>query len=228
MNTHPEVLLRVRDLRVSFGAVEAVRGLSFDVRAGQVLAVVGESGAGKSLTARALLGMPPRRATVSGSVRLGPRELVDAPRSVRAALWGRRLSLVPQDALSALSPVHPVADQLAAAVRSVDGVSRGAAPARAVAALEEVGITADRARRRPHEFSGGMRQRAVTAMALLHSPALVVADEPTTAQDRYLFICHDMAVVRHFRDRVAEMRDGRILRTTARPSVPAPSLPWPR
>ncbi|MGN9818681.1 ABC transporter ATP-binding protein [Streptomyces sp. SD11] len=250
MNTSPEVLLSVRDLRVSFGAVEAVRGLSFDVHAGQVLAVVGESGAGKSLTARALLGMPPRRATVTGSVRLGPpepgppelrppeagpqgrgaQELVGAPRSVRTALWGRRLALVPQDALSALSPVHPVADQLAAAVRSVDGVSRGAARARAVAALEEVGITADRARRHPHEFSGGMRQRAVIAMALLHSPALVVADEPTTAQDpqtrrqildlltrrtraagaALVLITHDVPTVREHADRVLVMYAGRL------------------
>ncbi|WP_328493778.1 ABC transporter ATP-binding protein [Streptomyces sp. NBC_00414] len=232
MNTAPEILLSVRDLHVSFdsGAVEAVRGLSFDVRAGEVLAVVGESGAGKSLTARALLGMPPRRATVSGSVRMGTHELVGAERSVRTALWGRRLALVPQDALSALSPVHTVADQLAASVRSVDRVSRKAARARAVAALEEVGIAADRARSYPHEFSGGMRQRAVIAMALLHSPALVVADEPTTAQDpetrrqilgllarrsqaagaTLVLITHDLPTVREHADRVLVMYAGHL------------------
>ncbi|MFH8469643.1 ABC transporter ATP-binding protein [Streptomyces sp. NPDC017991] len=247
MNTHPEVLLSVRDLRVSFGAVEAVRGLSFDVRAGQVLAVVGESGAGKSLTARALLGMPPRRATVSGSVRLGPRELVGAPRSVRAALWGRRLALVPQDALSALSPVHPVADQLAAAVRSVDGVSRRAARARAVAALEEVGIAGDQARRHPHEFSGGMRQRAVIAMSLLHSPALVVADEPTTAQDprtrrrildlltrrtratgaALVLVTHDLPAVHAHADRALVMYAGRLAEEgPAREVLARPHAPY--
>ncbi|MGA5505881.1 ABC transporter ATP-binding protein [Streptomyces umbrinus] len=227
---NPEVLVSVRDLHVSFGAVEAVRGLSFDVRKGEVLAVVGESGAGKSLTARALLGMPPRQASVTGSIQMGPYELVGAPRSVRAALWGRQLALVPQDALSALSPVHRVADQLAAAVRSVDEVSRKEARARAKAALEEVGIPADRTRAYPHEFSGGMRQRAVIAMALLHSPALVIADEPTTAQDpetqrrlldllthrteatgtTLVLITHDLPMVRDHADRVLVMYAGRL------------------
>ncbi|MEU5342327.1 ABC transporter ATP-binding protein [Streptomyces sp. NPDC020766] len=228
---NPEVLFSVRDLHVSLGTVEAVRGLSFDVRKGEVLAVVGESGAGKSLTARALLGMPPQEATVTGSVRTGSYELVGAPRSVRAALWGRRLALVPQDALSALSPVHRVSDQLAAAVRSVDGVSRKEARARAVAALEEVGIPTDRTRAYPHEFSGGMRQRAVIAMALLHSPALVIADEPTTAQDpetrrrlldllthrteatgtTLVLITHDLSLVREHADRVLVMYAGRLV-----------------
>ncbi|MEU9878776.1 ABC transporter ATP-binding protein [Streptomyces phaeochromogenes] len=227
---NPEVLISVRDLHVSFGTVEAVRGLSFDVRRGQVLAMVGESGAGKSLTARALLGMPPQEARVTGSVRMGPYELVGAPRSVRAALWGRQLALVPQDALSVLSPVHRVADQLSAAVRSVNGVSRKEARARAVAALEEVGIPADRTRAYPHEFSGGMRQRAVIAMALLHSPALVIADEPTTAQDpetqgqlldllthraeatgtTLVLITHDLPMVREHADRVLVMYAGRL------------------
>ncbi|WP_189843646.1 ABC transporter ATP-binding protein [Streptomyces umbrinus] len=227
---NPEVLVSVRDLHVSFGAVEAVRGLSFDVRKGEVLAVVGESGAGKSLTARALLGMPPRQASVTGSIRMGPSELVGAPRSVRAALWGRQLALVPQDALSALSPVHRVADQLAAAVRSVDEVSRKEARARAESALEEVGIPANRTRAYPHEFSGGMRQRAVIAMALLHSPALVIADEPTTAQDpetqrrlldllthrteatgtTLVLITHDLPMVRDHADRVLVMYAGRL------------------
>ncbi|QQM40645.1 ABC transporter ATP-binding protein [Streptomyces liliifuscus] len=227
---NPEVLLSVRDLHVSIGAVDAVRGLSFDVRKGEVLAVVGESGAGKSLTARALLGMPPQEATVTGSVRMGSYELVGAPRSVRAALWGRQLALVPQDALSALSPVHRVCDQLGAAVRSVDGVSRKEARARAVAALKEVGIPADQTRAYPHEFSGGMRQRAVIAMALLHSPALVIADEPTTAQDpetrrqildllthrseatgtTLVLITHDLPMVREHADRVLVMYAGRL------------------
>ncbi|NGO43261.1 ABC transporter ATP-binding protein, partial [Streptomyces ureilyticus] len=226
-----EVLLSVRDLRISFGAVEAVRGLSLDVHQGEVLAVVGESGAGKSLTARALLGMPPRGATVTGSVRLGADELVDAPRSVRSALWGRRVALVPQDALSSLSPVHQVADQLAAAVRSVDGVSRKEARARAVAALEEVGIAPDKARAYPHEFSGGMRQRAVIAMAMLHQPDLVIADEPTTAQDpetqkqvldllarrtgdagaALVLVTHDLAAVRDHADRMLVMYAGRLV-----------------
>ncbi|MET9761648.1 ABC transporter ATP-binding protein [Streptomyces sp. NPDC006372] len=216
-----EALLSVRELRIAFDGVEAVRGLSFDVRPREVLAIVGESGAGKSLTARALLGMLPRDASTSGTVSpdlSGGR--------------GRRISLVPQDALSALSPVHPVGDQLAAAVRSVAKVSRTKARARAVAALDRVGIpdAARRARAYPHEYSGGMRQRAVIAMATVNEPDVVVADEPTTALDEdhrdqvlrllaerresagtaLVLVTHDMDVVRGHADRVLVMYAGRL------------------
>ncbi|GAA3994145.1 ABC transporter ATP-binding protein [Streptomyces marokkonensis] len=219
-----EALLSVRDLRIAFGTVEAVRGLSFDVRPREVFAVVGESGAGKSLTARALLGMVPRGATTGGSVRL--RGSADP-----AAERGRRITLVPQDALSALSPVHPVGDQLAAAVRSVRRLPRGQARARAVAALDRVGIpdAARRARAYPHEYSGGMRQRAVIAMATVNEPDVVVADEPTTALDEerreqvlrvlaeqreavgaaLVLVTHDLEVVREHADRVLVMYAGR-------------------
>nr|WP_177001307.1 ABC transporter ATP-binding protein [Streptomyces sp. cf386] len=199
--------------------------MSFDVRPRETLAIVGESGAGKSLTARALLGMLPRGATTSGTVRLlGEPDL--------AAHRGRRISLVPQDALSALSPVHPVGDQLAAAVRSVARVSRKEARARAVAALDRVGIpdAARRARAYPHEYSGGMRQRAVIAMATVNEPDIVVADEPTTALDEerrdqvlrvlaeqreavgaaLVLVTHDMDVVRDHADRVLVMYAGRL------------------
>lgn len=219
-----DVVLSVRDLRIAFEGGEAVRGLSFDVRPREVLALVGESGAGKSLTARALLGMLPRGATTSGTVRLrGDTDL--------AAQRGRRIALVPQDSLSALSPVHPVGDQLAAAVRSVARVSRKEARARAVAALDRVGIpdAARKARAYPHEYSGGMRQRAVIAMATVNEPDLVVADEPTTALDAELqeqvlrvlgeqheavgaalvLITHDLSVVREHADRVLVMYAGR-------------------
>ncbi|WP_328874022.1 ABC transporter ATP-binding protein [Streptomyces sp. NBC_00287] len=216
-----DVLLSVRDLRIAFDGVEAVRGLSFDVRAGEVLAVVGESGAGKSLSARALLGMLPQDATTGGTIRPD-----------LAAHRGRRISLVPQDALSALSPVHPVGDQLAAAVRSVARVSRKEARARAVVALDRVGIPdAERkARAYPHEYSGGMRQRAVIAMATINEPDVVVADEPTTALDEdhrdqvlrvlaerceavgaaLVLVTHDMDVVRQQADRVLVMYAGRL------------------
>ncbi|MFH9862378.1 ABC transporter ATP-binding protein [Streptomyces sp. NPDC017202] len=220
----PSTLLSVRDLRISFGGIAAVRGLSFDVRPREVLALVGESGAGKSLTARALLGMLPRGAATAGEIRLdGSTDL--------AAARGRRIALVPQDALSALSPVHPVGDQLAAVVRSLHRVSRSEARARAVAALDRVGIpdAARRARAYPHEYSGGMRQRAVIAMAMLGAPGLVVADEPTTALDAgrraqvlrvlaeqreaagaaLLLVTHDLDVVREHADRVLVMYAGR-------------------
>ncbi|MFI7412459.1 ABC transporter ATP-binding protein [Streptomyces sp. NPDC049627] len=216
-----DVLLSVRDLRIAFDGVEAVRGLSFDVRPREALAIVGESGAGKSLTARALLGTLPRGAATSGTIEpdLTPHR-------------GRRISLVPQDALSALSPVHPVGDQLAAAVRSVAGVSRKEARARAVAALDRVGIpdAARKARAYPHEYSGGMRQRAVIAMATINEPDIVVADEPTTALDEerrdqvlrvlaeqreavgaaLVLVTHDMEVVRQHADRVLVMYAGRL------------------
>ncbi|WP_327745897.1 ATP-binding cassette domain-containing protein [Streptomyces europaeiscabiei] len=224
MPPESEVLLSVRGLRIAFDGVEAVRGLSFDVRPREVLALVGESGAGKSLTARALLGLLPRGSTTSGTVRLrGDTDL--------AAQRGRRITLVPQDALSALSPVHPVGDQLAAAVRSVAGVSRKEARARAVAALDRVGIpdAVRRARAYPHEYSGGMRQRAVIAMATINEPDVVVADEPTTALDAELqeqvlrvlgeqreavgaalvLVTHDLGVVREHADRVLVMYAGR-------------------
>jgi peptide/nickel transport system ATP-binding protein len=231
-----EPLVSVRGLRVSFDAGEAVRGLSFDVRQGEVLALVGESGAGKSLTARALLGMAPREATVRGSVRLrgdgrfpGGVELVGAKAPVLGALWGRRIAFVPQDSLSALSPVHPVGDQLAAAVRSVRGLSRRDARAGAAAALDRVGVPASRARAFPHELSGGMRQRAVIAMALINEPELVVADEPTTALDpdmrqqtlqvlgerceasgaALVLVTHDLESVREHADRVLVVYAGR-------------------
>ncbi|MEV5340011.1 ABC transporter ATP-binding protein [Streptomyces sp. NPDC052676] len=220
MSVSDDVLLSVRDLRIAFAGVEVVRGLSFDVRAGEVLAVVGESGAGKSLTARALLGMLPREAATAGTV---TPDL--------SSRLGRRIALVPQDALSALSPVHPVGDQLAAAVRSVRRISRAEARARAVAALERVGIpdAARRARAYPHEFSGGMRQRAVIAMATVNEPDIVVADEPTTALDperreqvlrvlaeqreaagaALVLVTHDLDAVRRHADRVLVVYAGR-------------------
>ncbi|KUL26039.1 ABC transporter ATP-binding protein [Streptomyces regalis] len=216
-----DALLSVHDLRITFDGIEAVRGLSFDVRPREVLAIVGESGAGKSLTARALLDMLPRGASTSGTIEPD-----------LAAHRGRRISLVPQDALSALSPVHPVGDQLAAAVRSVARVSRKEARSRAIAALDRVGIpdAAGKARAYPHEYSGGMRQRAVIAMATINEPDVVVADEPTTALDEehrdqvlrvlaeqreavgaaLVLVTHDMDVVRDHADRVLVMYAGRL------------------
>jgi oligopeptide/dipeptide ABC transporter ATP-binding protein len=228
----------VRDLRISFDAVEVVRGVSFDVHAREVLALAGESGAGKSLTARALLGMVPAGATVTGSV------LPDL-----SAERGRRIALVPQDALSALSPVHPVGDQLAAAVRSVRRVSRNQARALAVAALDRVGIpdAARRARAYPHEYSGGMRQRAVIAMATVNEPDVLVADEPTTALDAdrrelvlrvlaeqreavgasLVLVTHDMEAVRGHADRMLVMYAGRIVELgPAREMLEHPRAPY--
>ncbi|MEU6348794.1 ABC transporter ATP-binding protein [Streptomyces sp. NPDC047072] len=228
-------LLSVRDLRIAFDGVEAVRGVSFDVHAREVFALVGESGAGKSLTARALLGMLPKEATVTGTVH---PDLSGAR--------GSRIALVPQDALAALSPVHPVGDQLAAAVRSVRRVGRREARALAVAALERVGIAdaARRARAHPHEYSGGMRQRAVVAMATVNEPDVLVADEPTTALDddhrelvlqlladqresrgtALVLVTHDMDAVRRHAHRVLVMYAGRAVETG--PAQEVLAHPW--
>ncbi|WBO65486.1 ABC transporter ATP-binding protein [Streptomyces camelliae] len=237
-----DAALSVRDLRIAFAGAEAVRGLSFDVRPREVLALVGESGAGKSLTARALLGMTPRGATTTGSIRLHGE-------TDPAAQRGRRISLIPQDALSALSPVHPVGDQLAAAVRSVRRVTRSKARALAVAALDRVGIpdAARRARAYPHEYSGGMRQRAVIAMATVNEPDVVVADEPTTALDAghrdqvlrvlgeqraavgaaLVLVTHDMDVVREHADRILVLYAGRLAELgPAREVLARPRAPY--
>ncbi|WP_017624382.1 ABC transporter ATP-binding protein [Nocardiopsis chromatogenes] len=187
MNGSP--VLSVRDLAVTLpgrnGPVHAVRGLSFDVGPGEALAVVGESGAGKSVTARTVLGMAPFGARISGSATVGGQEVVGASAAGLRALRGRRATLIPQDALAVLSPVHTVGAQIAAALRSVRRTGRAQARREAVAALGRVGIPDPEraARRYPHEFSGGMRQRAVIAMATAGEPDLVFADEPTTALD---------------------------------------------
>ncbi|MEV5612179.1 ABC transporter ATP-binding protein [Streptomyces sp. NPDC052225] len=226
-----EPLLSVRELTITLpgDGVEPVRGLDLDIAAGEAHALVGESGAGKSMTARAVLGMLPHGARVGGSVRFGGR---DIGRGAMRELWGREIGFVPQDALSVLSPVHSVGAQLAASVRSVRRVSKKEAQAVAVAALEAVGIpdAARRARAHPHEFSGGMRQRAVIAMATLHRPRLLVADEPTSALDpdvqeqvldvlaeqraaagvALLLITHDLPLVERYADRVTVLREGRV------------------
>ncbi|MEQ4724016.1 ABC transporter ATP-binding protein [Nonomuraea sp. B19D2] len=230
--TGPEPLLAVRDLRVTGRDTELVRGLSFEVNRGEMLAVVGESGAGKSLTARAVLGLLPPGLRASGSVRLDGQELCGAPQRLYQRVRGRLVAFVPQDALSVLSPVHTVGDQIALAARSVRRLSRSAAMERAVAALDRAGIpdAARRARAYPHEFSGGMRQRVVIAMATVNDPALVIADEPTTAldplvQDRILrmlgeqrersgaavlLVTHDLAVAAAHAERVLVMYAGRL------------------
>lgn len=225
-------LLEVRDLQVSVGgrggSVMAVRGLSFDVDPREVLAIVGESGAGKSMTVQAVLGLLGPTAEVRGSIRFAGQELTQ---SSYRELRGRRLGFVPQDALSVLSPVHTVGEQLAIAVRSVQGLRRKAASEVAIRALERVGIpdAVRRSRAYPHEFSGGMRQRAVIAMAIVNEPELIFADEPTTALDpriqaqilalltqlrdesgtAVVLVTHDLAAVAGSADRMLVMSEGR-------------------
>ncbi|NUW30679.1 ABC transporter ATP-binding protein [Nonomuraea sp. SMC257] len=224
-------VLDVRDLDVSFGDVPAVRGVSFEVRPGEVLGVVGESGSGKSVTASAIMGLLPSSARVSGSVRLHGRELVGARDKELNALRGRAMSMVFQDPLSALTPVYRVGDQIAEAVRVHQRVTKEQALVKAVSLLDLVGIPhpAERALAFPHEFSGGMRQRAMIAMAIANDPDLVICDEPTTALDvtiqaqvlevlkkardetgaAIIMITHDLGVVAGLADRVLVMYAGR-------------------
>ena len=232
--------LRVRDLRVTFdtvtGPVEAVRGASFDVMAGKTLALVGESGSGKSVTAYSILRLLPGNARVGGgSVRLGDVDVLGLARSDPRLydLRGDGAGMIFQEPMTALSPVHRVGEQVAEAVRIHRGLGRRDALAEAVEMLGKVGIAdaAARARQYPFEFSGGMRQRVVIAMALVCRPRVLIADEPTTALDvtvqaqildlikrlqqevgaGVLFITHDLGVVAQVADDVAVMRRGRVV-----------------
>ncbi|HEY0410500.1 MAG TPA: ABC transporter ATP-binding protein [Candidatus Dormibacteraeota bacterium] len=228
-------VLSVSDLTVSFpseaGTVRAVRGISYSVAPGEVLGIVGESGSGKSVSALAVMGLLPRTARVSGSVRFHGEELLGLGDRQLSLIRGKGVAMVFQDPLSALTPVYTVGDQIAEAVSVHTAVSRQQAARRAVELLELVGIPepATRARSFPHEFSGGMRQRVMIAMAMANNPDLIIADEPTTALDvtiqaqvlevlktaqratgaAIVMITHDLGVIAGFADRVMVMYAGR-------------------
>ncbi|MDQ4024623.1 MAG: ABC transporter ATP-binding protein, partial [Actinomycetota bacterium] len=233
-------ILAVRNLTVSFpsetGRVEAVRGLDYDLAAGEVLGIVGESGSGKSVSSMAVMGLLPEQARVTGSVRFRGVELLGKPDAELSRIRGRKIAMVFQDPLSALTPVYTVGDQIAEAVQvHRKGIPTSAARKRAVELLDLVGIpyAATRAAAFPHEFSGGMRQRVVIAMAIANDPDLIIADEPTTALDvtvqaqvlellktarevtgvAIVLITHDLGVVAGITDRVMVMYAGRAVET---------------
>ncbi|MGW4207758.1 ABC transporter ATP-binding protein [Lentzea sp. NPDC004789] len=234
-------VLQVEDLHVSFpsesGRVQAVRGLSYQVSPGEVLGIVGESGSGKSVSSLAVMGLLPSSARITGSIKFQGRELIGRSDTELSKIRGRRISMVFQDPLSALTPVYTVGDQIAEAILVHRGgaVSKSAAAKRAVELLDLVGIpnAAERAKAFPHEFSGGMRQRAVIAMAIANDPDLIIADEPTTALDvtvqaqvlqlletaqevtgaGIVIITHDLGVVAGFADRLMVMYAGRAVET---------------
>ncbi|GGQ53501.1 ABC transporter ATP-binding protein [Kitasatospora griseola] len=228
-------LLAVRNLTVDFGDHPAVRGVDLDLRRGETLGLVGESGSGKSVTALAVLGLLPAAARIGGSVRLDGEELVGLPARQLAEIRGRRIAMVFQDPLSAFTPVYRIGDQIAEAVRVHQNVGKAAARSRAADLLDLVGIP-DPARALdafPHEFSGGMRQRAMIAMAVANDPDILLADEPTTALDvtiqaqvldvlrtaqretgaALVLVSHDLGVIAGSADRVAVMYAGRIVET---------------
>lgn len=233
-------LLQVKDLHVGFTTdaeeVAAVRGMTFDVHPREVVALVGESGAGKSATAMAVVGLLPPYAAVSGSVRLHGDELIGLDDQRMSRVRGRVIGTVFQDPMSALTPVYTVGDQIAEALRVHQrDLSRTAASKRAVELLELVGISQPqrRARSFPHELSGGERQRVVIAMAISNDPDLIICDEPTTALDvtvqaqildvlrtardvtgaGVLIITHDLGVVSEFADRALVMYAGKAVET---------------
>ncbi|MFJ5636321.1 ABC transporter ATP-binding protein [Streptomyces goshikiensis] len=181
-------LLQVRDLRVTFttprGSVRAVDSLGFTVEAGRTLGIVGESGSGKSVTSLAVMGLH-RGAEIGGSIALAGQELTGLTERELSRLRGRKMAMIFQDPLSSLHPYYTVGEQIAEHVRVHFGARRAAARRRAVDMLGEVGIPepARRAGEYPHQFSGGMRQRVMIAMALVCEPDLLIADEPTTALD---------------------------------------------
>jgi peptide/nickel transport system ATP-binding protein len=187
-NTAPP-LLEVQNLRVQLrtprGLVDAVRDVSFVLQQGDTLGLVGESGCGKSLTALALMGLLPESAQVSGSIRLQGQELIGLDDPALCRIRGNRIAMVFQEPMTALNPVHRIGHQVAEPLRRHQGLGAAAARAEALALLERVGIpqAAQRLDQYPHQFSGGQRQRITIAMALACKPALLLADEPTTALD---------------------------------------------
>jgi peptide/nickel transport system ATP-binding protein len=231
-------LLEVENLATHFftraGVVKAVDGVSFSVRPGQVVGLVGESGSGKSVTGYSLLGLvdPPGR-VVGGSIRFEGQDLVTLPPDRLRTIRGRRISMVFQDATATLNPVLSVGDQMLLAVKAHESISDKAGLALALASLSRVGIPdpASRLNAYPHQLSGGMRQRVAIAIALLHRPALVIADEPTTALDvsvqaqiihemrelvrvsgtAVIWITHDLATVSSLADDILVMYAGRVV-----------------
>jgi peptide/nickel transport system ATP-binding protein len=232
-------VLRVRDLSVSFrtedGRVSAVDKVDFEVADGEVLAVVGESGCGKSVTAMSLAGLLPRSATVDGSVQLDGVELIGADKRTLRSIRGREIAYIFQEPMTSLNPVFTVGRQIGEVLGVHNGLSRSAARKRAIELLKLVGIpSADRrVDDYPHQLSGGMRQRVMIAMAVACDPKVLIADEPTTALDvtiqagildvlrglrerlgtSIVLITHDLGVVADLADRVAVMYAGRVVET---------------
>ena len=236
--SHAELLLEVRDLNVSFateeGVVQAVDEVSFRLHAGEVLAVVGESGSGKSVTAMTLMGLTRSpNARFAGSARLRDLDLITATDEQLRAVRAEEIAMIFQDPMTSLNPVHRIGRQIVEQIQAHRDVSDGEARDQVVTLLERVGIP--RARERfdsyPHEFSGGMRQRVMIAMALSCEPSVLIADEPTTALDvtiqaqilevlkdlrertnaGIILVTHDLGVVADIADRIAVMYAGRIV-----------------
>ena len=250
-------LLEVHDLHIRFGAAHAVRGINLQLDEGEVLGIVGESGSGKSATALAILGLLGPSASVTGQIlwhrpNSAPINLLQQPASALRRIRGREIAMIFQEPMTALNPVMTIGRQVAEAYEAhAPSFTGREAKRRAIVALEAVSI-ADAAQRYgdyPHQFSGGQRQRILIAMALMHRPRLLIADEPTTALDvtvqaqvlellrdlqrqhglAMLFISHDLAVVGQVASRVAVMRSGEVVETgPSQRILTAPEHPYTR
>lgn len=251
-----EPVLAVKDLRVEFpgrhGTVTALDGISLTINQGEILGVVGESGAGKSMTGLAVLGLlePPGR-IAGGEAVLNGRRIDNLPLAAMEKIRGKEIGAIFQDPLTSLNPLFTVGDQLIETIRLHLPLSKPEARARAIDLLQQVGIPApkDRVDHYPHQFSGGMRQRVVIALALAASPKLIIADEPTTALDvsvqaqiiallrrlcddlgtAVMLVTHDMGVIAEAADRVAVMYAGRLVEIgPVQEVLKSPSHPYTR
>jgi len=243
-------VLEVRDLEVSFGSTKILRGVSFDLEAGQTLGVVGESGCGKSMTGFAIMGMlqPPGRVSF-GSIKLDGRELVGLKERDYRDVRGDQIALVMQDPFTSLNPMMRIGDQVAECYTLHQGLSKASAREKAVEMLASVGVPApaSSARKYPHQLSGGQRQRVVIAMAFACKPKVLIADEPTTALDvtlqaqilrlikelqetegtAVMLISHDIGAIASISSRIAVFYAGRIVEVGAAGQVlREPSMPY--
>ncbi|WP_035605184.1 ABC transporter ATP-binding protein [Hylemonella gracilis] len=251
-----EPLVRLRDLSVTFTGgrkpVRAVSGVSLEVRRGEVVALIGESGSGKSVTLRTLLRLhPERRTLLAGEVRVAGREVLSLSGRALAAYRGKVVSMIFQEPLLALDPVYSVGAQIIESIRRHEGVDAAVARQRALALFERVRIPSPQRRLAayPHEMSGGMRQRAMIALAMACEPQLLLADEPTTALDAtvqiqillllrelqrelglsIIFVTHDIGAAVEVADRIAVMYAGRIVEEgTAKELIRTPRHPYTR
>ena len=232
--------LRVR-LNTSRGPADAVRGVSFSLMRGETLGLIGESGCGKSVTAMALMGLLPDSTLISGSIRLEGRELVGLPEADYCQLRGNRISMIFQEPMTALNPMHTIGRQVAEPLRRHNGLTASQASREAIALLERVGLpdAAKRVEAYPHQFSGGQRQRVTIAMALACQPDLLIADEPTTALDgtiqgqildliadlvaergmSLILISHDLGVIAENVQRMMVMYGGTVVENGATETV---------
>jgi peptide/nickel transport system ATP-binding protein len=232
-------LLVVENLSVSFptddGIVQAVRGVSYTVRAGEAMGIVGESGSGKSVSSMAVMGLLPKSARITGSIRFRGRELIGLDEKELAKLRGAKIAMIFQDPLTSLNPVYSIGFQIAEAVLAHNDMSKRVALERAVELLSVVGIPypEQRINNYPHELSGGMRQRVVIAIAMANNPDVIIADEPTTALDvtvqaqvlealeaarartgaALILITHDLGIIAGHAERIGVMYAGKLVET---------------